>query len=217
MEQVRGISSLAAPARSTGGGQALAFRNLAAIVGAVLSVALSVGAARAPLARAADTDVSIVDFAFQPATVTVAAGGTVTWTVTRAQEPHTVSPVDPPDGFEASSLLRQGDRYAVTFAAPGTYRYECTIHPEDMRGTVVVVAAPTASPTASATPTPTPAPTVTPSTSPPSPGSTTPSPAGGNPSPDGALAPAFILLLVLLGTAAFAGAWLVARVRRSGP
>ena len=211
MNQVRPMRRRFGFASSASDAAAIALR-------AVGLFALVAGGVAAP-ARAADADVSIVDFAFEPATLTVAGGDTVTWTVTRAQDPHTVSPVDPPGAFEASSLLRLDDSFAVTFAQPGTYRYECTIHPEDMRGVVVVEAAgSTESPTAGLTPTATPAAGKTPSTTPPSPGSTTtPSPAG-SPSRDGAFSPALVLLLVLVGAAAaVAGAWLLARTRRGGP
>lgn len=57
-------------------------------------------------ARAADPTVSIVDFAFEPATVTVNADTTVTWTVSRARDPHTVSPVDPRTPTSARSIRR---------------------------------------------------------------------------------------------------------------
>ena len=113
-------------------------------------------------ARGASAAVSIVDFAFQPDTVTVETGSSVTWTVTRAKDPHTVTPLDPRSAFVGSGLLRQGDTFTVTFRAPGTYRYICSIHPEQMRGTVVVTAAATPAPPA-ATPSPSPTPTPSPS------------------------------------------------------
>ena len=179
-------------------------------------VALVAGAVTPPV-RAADTDVSIVDFAFEPGTVMIAAGDTVTWTVTRAQDPHTVSPVGQPGAFEASGLLRQGDSFIVTFAQPGTYPYECTIHPEDMQATVIVQsAAPTAGQTASATPTPTPALPSTPAPLPPSPESSPTAPADGSPAEGGGLLSEVVVPLILLGAAALAGAWLVARSRRGG-
>jgi plastocyanin len=158
------------------------------------------------LTQGADASVSIVDFAFEPATITIDAGATVTWTVTRAQDPHTVSPVDPPDAFVGSPLLRQGDHFSVTFAHAGTYRYQCTIHPEEMQGTVIVKAAEsTATPTAVAT-----APSATTTSAPPSTGTPTPtsSPPAQQPSEGGS--PPIALIVAVLAAAGVAG-WFVVR------
>jgi plastocyanin len=188
-----------------------AVRSVVALraVAAVGTVALLVGASGA-LARGAETAVSIVDFAFEPATITVDAGDTVTWTVTRAQDPHTVSPVDPADAFVGSPLLRQGDHFSVTFTQAGSYRYQCTIHPEEMQGTVIVkAAAPTATPTALAT-TPTATTTNAPfATETPAP---TGSPAPQEP-PAGGL-PAIAVVVVVLAVAGVAGWFLVMRWMR---
>ncbi len=167
-------------------------------------------AASGALARGADASVSIVDFAFQPATITIDAGATVTWTVTRAQDPHTVSPVDPPDAFVGSPLLHQGDHFSVTFAQPGTYRYQCTIHPEDMQGTVIVQAAES---TATATPAAT-TPTATTTSAPLA--TDTPAPTGSpapQESPGGGPAPIAVAVAVL-AVAGVAGWFLVMRWMR---
>lgn len=90
-------------------------------------------AAAAPAGNAA----RIVDFAFEPQTITVPAGTTVTWTHAGAA-PHTVTA----DGklFD-SGRLTSGQTYSFTFDTPGTYAYKCEIHPGRMTGTVVVQAA----------------------------------------------------------------------------
>ncbi|WP_371872480.1 cupredoxin domain-containing protein [Mycobacterium paragordonae] len=77
--------------------------------------------------------VSIDNFAFAPATLTVRAGGTVTWT-NRDEEPHTVAASD---GSFHSPGMGTGATFSRTFATPGTFEYVCSIHPM-MRGTVVV-------------------------------------------------------------------------------
>jgi plastocyanin len=187
-----------------------ALRALIRAVAAVGTVAFLV-VAGGELAHGADPAVSIVDFVFEPATITIDAGATVTWTVTRAQDPHTVSPVDPPDGFVGSPLLRQGDHFSVTFAQAGTYRYQCTIHPEEMQGTVIVkAAASTATPTAVAT---TPIATTTgapPATDTPAP---TGSPAAQEPSGGGI--PTTAVVVAVLAAAGVAGWFLVMRsIRR---
>lgn len=79
----------------------------------------------------AQAAVSIDNFAFSPATLTVAVGTTVTWTNNDAAT-HTVSS----DAF-TSPDLGKGSAYAFTFTTPGTYPYSCGIHPS-MAGTVIV-------------------------------------------------------------------------------
>ena len=77
--------------------------------------------------------VSIADFKFDPATLTVPVGSTVTWT-NKDEEPHTVAAKD--GSFHSSSLDTKGT-YSFTFTKAGTYDYICSIHPF-MTGTVVV-------------------------------------------------------------------------------
>lgn len=80
--------------------------------------------------------VTIRDFSFGPATLTVKKGTTVTWTNEDSTQ-HDVTPDSPTGEFKRSSLLSKGDTYSVTFNTPGTYRYHCTPHP-DMKGTITV-------------------------------------------------------------------------------
>ncbi|WP_422615747.1 plastocyanin/azurin family copper-binding protein [Nocardia jejuensis] len=80
-------------------------------------------------------DVIITNFAFAPATLTVTAGTTVTWT-NRDEEPHNVSPAA--GGF-TSPNLGTGATYTFTFTTAGSFTYVCSIHPF-MHGTVVVTA-----------------------------------------------------------------------------
>jgi plastocyanin len=82
------------------------------------------------------TAVSIVDFAFQPASIEVPAGSTVTWTNTGGA-PHTVTA---DNGAFDSGQLAPGASFSQTFTTPGTYTYHCDIHPR-MTGTVVVTEA----------------------------------------------------------------------------
>jgi len=118
-----------------------------------------------PLVGASAAAVSIVDFAFNPATLTVSPGTTVVWTNTSPFTPHTVTS-DPgaPAAFNGS--VDAGETFSFTFAQAGVYHYHCAIHPT-MHGTVVVEA-PTPMPTAvpSATPTAVPSATPTPTATP---------------------------------------------------
>ena len=77
--------------------------------------------------------VTINNFTFKPATITVPAGTTVTWT-NRDDMPHTVVADD--RSFR-SVALDTDESFAHTFTAPGTYPYFCSIH-ASMVGKVIV-------------------------------------------------------------------------------
>ena len=111
---------------------------------------------------------------FSPTTVTVAVGGTVTWTNNDASK-HTVTADDA--SFD-SATLNSGATFAHTFTAPGTYPYGCDFH-GNMRGTVIV--------TAAGSPAPAPAP-VPPAPVPPAP--VAPAPVPNPPTPPVAAPPA---------------------------
>jgi plastocyanin len=87
----------------------------------------------APAAPVSGDQVNIDSFAFVPATLTVRAGSTVTWT-NHDEEPHTVVASD---GSFHSPGLGTGGTFSHTFATAGTFDYVCSIHPM-MHGTVVV-------------------------------------------------------------------------------
>ena len=76
----------------------------------------------------------IVEFTYQPDSVTIEEGGKVTW-INRDSAPHTATADD--DSF-STGTLGQGKLGSESFKEPGTYAYYCEIHPE-MRGTVKVV------------------------------------------------------------------------------
>ena len=96
--------------------------------------------------------VAIADRAFAPASVVVAAGGTVEWTNADG-EGHTVSATG---GAFESGIMPEGAAFSQVFETPGTFDYVCAIHPE-MRGRVTV-----AQPgDAAASPVPVPVPAVT--------------------------------------------------------
>ena len=86
-----------------------------------------------PAAPAGPDAVNIDGFAFAPATLTVKAGSTVTWT-NKDEDPHTVVAGD---GTFRSEALSAGGTYQFTFPIAGTFDYICSIHPF-MHGTVVV-------------------------------------------------------------------------------
>src|SRR5438105_3010042 len=106
------------------------------------------------LALAATQAVTIVDFNFEPRTITINAGDSVTWT-NNGGDPHTATSNT---GAFDTGVLNPGASKTFAFAIAGTYQYHCAIH-TFMTGTVTVVAA--AATTAPPTPTPPPPPPTT--------------------------------------------------------
>ncbi|HEU0129599.1 MAG TPA: cupredoxin domain-containing protein [Mycobacteriales bacterium] len=93
------------------------------------------GGTTAPSAPATGT-VHLAGRAFSPSSISVAAGGTITF-VNDDDRAHTVTA---DDGSFDSGVLNAGSRYPRRFASAGTFRYHCAIHP-DMTGTVTVPSA----------------------------------------------------------------------------
>ena len=82
--------------------------------------------------------VTIQDFAFGPASVTVNVGDTVTWT-NQDDIGHTATA----DGGQFNTgILNKGQSGSATFDTAGTFTYYCQPHP-NMKGTIVVQAAST--------------------------------------------------------------------------
>jgi plastocyanin len=78
--------------------------------------------------------VDIANFAFSPASLTIEAGTTVTWTNSDSVA-HTATG----DTFDTGELA-PGESGSVTFDTEGTFNYICSIHP-NMTGTIMVTAA----------------------------------------------------------------------------
>lgn len=90
--------------------------------------------APAPAPAPATHAVTIQNFSFAPATLTVKVGDTVVWTQ-KDSAPHTVTS---DSGSELSSAILSPDQtYAHTFTTKGTFPYHCKPHPF-MKATVVV-------------------------------------------------------------------------------
>lgn len=75
---------------------------------------------------------------FSPVNYTAKSGSTITW-VNKDSVAHTVVSMSVPSGASAfsSGNIQYGNVYSVTLTVPGTYKYECSIHPW-MTGTIVV-------------------------------------------------------------------------------
>jgi plastocyanin len=81
----------------------------------------------------ATTDVTMVkSYRFDPKTIEIQAGDTVTWT-NEDNFTHTVE-VEGRGDHEVAP----GERVSIAFDEPGTYDYVCTLHRHDMDGTVIV-------------------------------------------------------------------------------
>ena len=87
-------------------------------------------------ATAGTSAVTIQNFAFSPATLTVKSGTTVTWTNLDDADHQIASDSGAPVSFSSSALAR-GASYQFTFTSPGTYTYHCAIHPS-MKATIIV-------------------------------------------------------------------------------
>jgi plastocyanin len=109
--------------------------NLLGAAGLALALAGApqIAAAAEAAAAASPATVTIDKFAFAPATLTVKAGTTVTWT-NLDHTPHTIAEKN--RAFR-SAALDTGDTFSYTFATAGEYRYSCTLHPQ-MTGKIVV-------------------------------------------------------------------------------
>jgi len=107
----------------------IASAALGAVVGSVL-------AASVLFARAEGTPntVTIDNFSFTPAAVSVKPGTTVTWT-NKDDIPHGIGATN--NAFPKSKALDTDDSYSFTFTTPGTYQYFCYLHPK-MVGSIVV-------------------------------------------------------------------------------
>jgi amicyanin len=113
--------------------KSLSDRVAARGVRATLAAVVVLAGLAAPPALAADAQVKIANFTFDPPTLTVKAGTTVTW-VNADDIPHVVSEKD---GKFRSSALDTDDKFSQTFSTAGTVEYFCAIHPH-MTGKIVV-------------------------------------------------------------------------------
>jgi plastocyanin len=78
-------------------------------------------AAAAKSAAASAHQVMIMNYAFSPASLAIAAGDTVTWT-NEDSAPHTVTVTNGPKKFD-SGTLQKGQSFSYAFTAAGTYSY----------------------------------------------------------------------------------------------
>jgi plastocyanin len=103
------------------------------VVAAAAVLAAGCGGSAATSEPVATTEVQMVkSYRFDPEVIEIEAGDTVTWT-NEDNFTHTVE-VEGREDHE----VEQGESFSITFDEPGTYRYVCTLHSQDMDGEVIV-------------------------------------------------------------------------------
>ena len=107
---------------------------MVSVIAFALGACSSDGSGSTSSAAAEEERVEIVEFAFSPDTLTVAAGTTVTWENTETGIAHTATS---DDDVWTSGTLNEGDEFSFTFDEAGTFAYFCTI-PPDMTGSIIV-------------------------------------------------------------------------------
>lgn len=114
-------------------------RSYAAIAAIVVIIVVIAGAVvvmrrgSGPGSTPQENLVNIVDFEFQPSSITVSVGTTVTWH-NMGSVTHTVTSTS---GLFNSGNISPGGTFPFTFENAGTYTYHCSIH-TSMTGTVIV-------------------------------------------------------------------------------
>ncbi|MGH2758371.1 MAG: plastocyanin/azurin family copper-binding protein [Actinomycetota bacterium] len=94
---------------------------------------VAVDTASATLAKAITVHLP-KSYKFEPDVAKVAAGAVVTW-INQDDFPHTVRLLD---GSGVDKQLGVGDETSITFEKAGVFRYDCSLHPTQMKGQVIV-------------------------------------------------------------------------------
>ena len=92
------------------------------------------GATTAPAAGPGAQAISIKDFSFTPASLSIEIGDSVTWTNADGAA-HSIESGD--RNFDSSDKIDSAKSFTFTFTTAGTYTYICGIHPY-VKGTVEV-------------------------------------------------------------------------------
>ncbi len=108
-----------------------AWLMVSALVGAGISSRVSKGEGAATTQPT--VEISIDNFTFTPAEVTISPGTTVTWT-NKDDVPHTATSNTK---VFSSGALDTDQKYSFEFKTPGTYPYFCAVHPH-MTGKIIV-------------------------------------------------------------------------------
>jgi plastocyanin len=128
------------------------------MVGRLLVAAVVAGTAALPALAAQEKTITAYDLEFRPTSVEIVAGESVT--LDNAQGTHNFAFADQalPGSPQPAGSQAWTPPPRKTFNTPGRYDFFCQAHPDEMTGTVVVLAPPSATPTPTATPPPQPQP-----------------------------------------------------------
>lgn len=106
-----------------------------------LALTLAFGLLLAACAQAAPATPTATDqvdlprsYRFAPADIVVSLGTTVTWT-NNDNFTHSVRFLE---GSDEPLMMKPGEQVTNVFDAAGLFRYDCSLHPNDMSGTVLV-------------------------------------------------------------------------------
>jgi plastocyanin len=81
--------------------------------------------------------VQITPSTFEPETITIKQGESITWVNTDAQ-PHRVAAEPAVEGFETRKSLTENQSVTFTFDKKGTYQYHDPLNPDQLKATVIV-------------------------------------------------------------------------------
>jgi plastocyanin len=113
-------------------------RITAALVTAIFLAAMAAGCSAGSTADSSPVATTTVDlprsYRFAPSAITVEVGATVTWT----NNDNFTHNVDLAEDAEAPLGMAPGESVSHEFPTPGTFAYVCSLHPNDMTGTVLV-------------------------------------------------------------------------------
>jgi len=131
-----GSGSSTSPAASVGPATATAPSAAPASAGAPSAAGGggSAACAAAPAGTAPTVTVTIKNLTYSPEPVTAKMGDVIGW-MNNDTTPHTAT-LD--DNTCTTDTINVGASGALTFSAPGTYAYHCTIHPTIMKGTITI-------------------------------------------------------------------------------
>jgi plastocyanin len=119
------------------------------VLGIALAALAACGDSTGPVCSGASC-VTIEDFSFAPATLTVTVGTTVTWTNAGPSAHTTTSDtgvwdsgtLSAPSGGGGYGTPTTGGTYQVKFTTPGSYPYHCKLYPPasypGFTGTIIV-------------------------------------------------------------------------------
>jgi plastocyanin len=122
-----------------------AFISLTVAIGLAVVAPLGVTTASAQAPQKPPVKVTVNDFYFAPTAVTIRKGRAVKWVWSSTNTyPHDVhlkkgpSNLKQKGSYSTRTTAVTGAHFQKTFETPGTYKYICTIHPDEMQMTITV-------------------------------------------------------------------------------